>query len=125
MKRKYLVGIILAAAAAVVAFYALDTKQIEYATFARAASTGRMVQVKGVWVKDLPMKYENNTFSFFMQDDSMKVLQVVYEGGKPNNFEISREIVCKGRLMGDHFQANDILTKCPSKYQGTAEEMKQ
>lgn len=124
MKKKYLVGAAIAAAALIVAFFALDTKQIEYGTFARAAETGRMVQVKGTWERQQPTTFENSTFSFFMRDDSARVVQVVYDGGKPNNFEVSREIVCKGRLRGNQFEAKEILTKCPSKYEGTADQLK-
>ena len=124
MKKKYLVGIVLGIVALVVAFFALDTKQIEYGTFSRAAQTGRMVQVKGVWVKDRPTTMDHSTFSFYMRDDSARVMQVTYDGGRPNNFEISREVVCKGRIEGERFVANDILTKCPSKYEGTADQIK-
>ncbi len=124
MKKKYLVGAAIALVALIIAFFTLDTKQIEYGTFAKAAQTGRMVQVKGVWVPAKPTSFENGTFAFYMQDDSARVMLVKYDGGKPNNFEISKEIVCKGKLEGDHFVAKEILTKCPSKYQGTAEQLK-
>jgi cytochrome c-type biogenesis protein CcmE len=124
MKKKYLIGVVLGVAALIVAFFALDTKQIEYGTFARAAETGRMVQVKGVWVKDQPVTMDHSMFTFYMRDDSNRIMQVKYDGGKPNNFEVSREVVCKGKLEGDHFVAKDILTKCPSKYEGTADQIK-
>lgn len=124
MKKKYLVGAAIAIVAMVIAFFVLDTKQIEYGTFTRAAETGRMVQVKGVWVQAQPTSFQNGTFTFYMQDENARVMQVKYDGGKPNNFEVSKEIVCKGKLEGGQFVAKEILTKCPSKYQGTAEELK-
>lgn len=124
MKKKYIFGAALAFIALIVAYYTLDTKQIAYGTFAMAEQTGRMVQVRGTWVKDSEAVFANNQFTFYMRDDSARVMKVVYDGGKPNNFEIAKEVVCKGKVEGAVYHANDILTKCPSKYQPTAEDVK-
>jgi len=124
MKKKYIIGAAVAVAALVIAFFALDTKQIAYGTFDMAQQTGRMVQVRGTWDKEKPTSFDNHTFTFYMRDDSARIMQVTYDGGKPNNFEISKEIVCKGKIQDGAFHATDILTKCPSKYQGTAEDVK-
>lgn len=124
MKKKYLFGVAIAVIGLVVAFFALDMKQIEYGTFTRAAETGRMVQVRGTWVREAPMSFKDAKFTFQMKDDSGSIKQVVFEGGKPNNFEESKELVCKGKLHGETFEAKEILTKCPSKYEGTADQIK-
>jgi len=49
--------------------------------------------------------------------------KVVFEGAKPNNFELADKIVVKGKFDGDHFHASQILTKCPSKYEGKEEDV--
>ncbi|HET7153490.1 MAG TPA: cytochrome c maturation protein CcmE [Candidatus Kapabacteria bacterium] len=124
MKIKYIIGVAVAVVALAIAFFALDTKQIGYGTFATAEETGRAVQVRGTWVRTMPVKAENNTFVFYMRDDSARIMQVTYNGGKPNNFEMSKEVVCKGKVKNGVFSADDILTKCPSKYEATGDDLK-
>jgi cytochrome c-type biogenesis protein CcmE len=45
---------------------------------------------------------------------------------KPNNFETAGElmIVAKGKVKDNVFYADKVLTKCPSKYEGTGEQVK-
>jgi len=44
-------------------------------------------------------------------------LPVVYQGVVPDTFKVGNEIVIEGHLNSDGiFQANTILTKCPSRY---------
>jgi len=52
------------------------------------------------------------------------VEKVVFDGAKPNNFEIANAVVVKGRYEEGYFHANEILTKCPSKYEADAESVK-
>ena len=52
-----------------------------------------------------------------MVDNSGRQMKVVYKGSIPNNFESSTSIVVTGKYQNGVFQATDILTKCPSKYQ--------
>ena len=59
-----------------------------------------------------------------MKDDSGKILQVVFKGAEPNNFELAESIVVKGIYRDDIFYASDILTKCPSKYEGDSTSIK-
>jgi hypothetical protein len=44
------------------------------------------------------------------------IKQVVLHKSKPQDFEKSEQIVLIGKMQGDNFHANDILMKCPSKY---------
>jgi len=55
---------------------------------------------------------ETGRFTFTMVDDLGKMEEVVYDGAKPNNFEIADAIVVKGRFSDGAFHAEDILTKC-------------
>jgi len=48
----------------------------------------------------------------------------VLDGPKPNNFDIATSVVIKGKMTGDFFHATEILTKCPSKYEGQTGAMK-
>ena len=44
---------------------------------------------------------------------------VSYAGIMPGNFEQAESVVAKGIYNGQRFVADDLLVKCPSKYQGT------
>jgi cytochrome c-type biogenesis protein CcmE len=120
MKKRYIVGGLIALAFISLALFSFNSASIEYASFEKAINTGKKVQVMGTWVKEMPSDYnaEKNLFSFFMKDESNKVLKVIYEGSTPNNFEISPNVVVTGKVNNNEFRASDILTKCPSKYEG-------
>jgi len=96
---------------------------VEYSNFSAAESVHKKVQVKGTWVQDRETKFDpdRSVFSFYMVDENGQLEHVVYDGAKPNNFEIADAIVVKGKFHDGSFYAEDILTKCPSKYEGTSE----
>jgi len=99
---------------------------VEYADFTTAERTGKKVQVKGEWIQDMVSGFDADKaqFTFYMKDDNQRVMRVVLEGAKPNNFEIATSVVAKGSFNEDHFHAKEVLTKCPSKYEGDAEAVK-
>lgn len=50
--------------------------------------------------------------------DGKSVLNVIYSGSTPQNFREGIDVVVIGNLIsGDTFKANEILTKCPSKWE--------
>ncbi len=108
-----LIGIVLGA----VNF--LDSN-VEYGDFATAQRTHKKIQVKGEWLKDRQTTFNTSTiqFTFYMKDDSGVVSKVVLDGAKPNNFDLAPTIVAKGKYADGYFHATEILTKCPSKYEG-------
>jgi len=57
-----------------------------------------------------------NYLSFIAVDSVGNSIKVVYKNAKPADMETSDRIVLKGRVQGDHFECQDILLKCPSKY---------
>jgi cytochrome c-type biogenesis protein CcmE len=99
---------------------------VEYTNIYTAMESARTVQVVGEWVKERGTLFDPTTtqFTFHMRDDDGNVMRVEYTGGKPNNFEIATSIVVKGRYTDGLFRAKEILTKCPSKYEGDAESVK-
>ncbi len=99
---------------------------VEYTDFRSAYESGRTVQVEGTWVEDKGAVYNAalNQFTFYMADKNGEQVRVVLEGPRPNNFEIATSVVARGRFISeDEFRSTNVLTKCPSKYEGTAEEM--
>lgn len=126
MKKRYIIGSIIIIAFVALAMKSFDSSKIEYADFSKAKEKGKTVQVIGSWVKEKDYVYnsEKNQFEFYMKDEKNNECYVKYNGAKPNNFDIAPMVVIKGKYESGEFHANEILTKCPSKYEGSAEDMK-
>ena len=127
MKPRYIIGGLIAAIALTVGIYSLDGSKIAYSDLTYAAQSGKRVQVKGTWVKEEPSNYDSraNLFTFTMKDTTGRSVRVLYNNARPNNFELAQSIVVKGRIEGDVMHADEILTKCPSKYEGNVDDLKQ
>jgi cytochrome c-type biogenesis protein CcmE len=126
MKAKMIIGgIVVVVGIALAAMNFLESN-VEYADFAMAEKSHKKVQVKGEWVKEQSSSFDpaKVKFSFYMKDDAQRVVKVVLDGAKPNNFELATSVVAKGTFVDNEFHATEILTKCPSKYEGTSEAVK-
>jgi len=123
MKTKYLIGTIAGLIFLVIAVYSFSLGSVEYADFATALGKGKTVQVIGSWEKDMPYNYDNNNniFQFHLRDEKGGVAKVTFNGSKPNNFDIAPMVVVKGKFENEEFIAKEVLTKCPSKYDGKME----
>lgn len=126
MKKKYIIGLAVAIIFIIIAIISIDSNAIEYANFDEAITSGKTVQVTGSWVKEKPTNYEpeKNLFTFYMKDKQNKEVKVVFEGPKPQNFNIANYFVVTGKYNNNIFYATDILTKCPSKYEGKIDDLK-
>jgi len=91
--------------------------KIEYVNFNDAKTKNKMVEVQGVWQKNKEAKFESNKFTFFMKDKDSTEMKVIFDGARPNNFEVAEGVVVKGKVNNGVFEASEILTKCPSKYE--------
>ncbi len=91
-----------------------------YATFAEARANGQRVKVAGQLSKDKAMHYapevDPNYFSFHIKDGKGEENKVVLLSEKPQDFELSEQVVLTGKMEGDEFVATELLMKCPSKY---------
>ncbi len=125
MKKSTIIGIIIILIFIVVGYMSFSESKIEYSNFKDASATQRKCQVKGVWLKDKDSKFDasSNQFVFYMKDDSNGEMKVVLDGAKPNNFEMAESIVAKGKIKDGYFHATEVLTKCPSKYEGKGEDI--
>ncbi len=126
MNKKYIIGFAIIAVFLVTGFFAFKDSKIEYTSFQGATEMHRTCQVKGSWVKDKESGFDanTNTFTFFMKDEGNNIMKVVLDGSKPNNFEMAESVVAKGRVKDGNFYAKEVLTKCPSKYEGKGEDVK-
>ena len=92
-----------------------------YGTFSQAETSGQKVKIAGELAKDKEMYYnpeeDPNYFSFFIRDAEGEERKVVLLAAKPQDFELSEQIVVTGSMNDDAtFVATDLLMKCPSKY---------
>ncbi len=120
MKNKYIFGGIIVVVFLSLMVYLFTQSNIQYeSNFSKVMEKGRIVKATGHWIreKNYEVNQQDRTFSFFMKDDNGNQMKVVYKGAIPNNFEIAQSIVVTGQYKDGTFQAKDILTKCPSKYQ--------
>jgi len=126
MKPKVIVAVVIIVGALFFGASTFLESNIEYMDFSKAQTVSKIVQVKGKWVKEKDSQYDatKSQFSFYMVDDNQQEVKVVLDGAKPNNFEIATELVAKGRFKDGYFHANELLTKCPSKYEGDGEAVK-
>lgn len=119
MQKMHIIAIV-AIALAVVVFINSGMEFSKISTFEDALNTEQKVKVTGQLSKDKEIYYnpiENaNFFSFYMTDKDGTEKKVVLNAAKPQDFELSEEIVLTGRMEEDVFKASDILLKCPSKY---------
>ena len=118
MRPKTILGLALIAVFGFLVVNSFGQQVAGYEDFAAAAENGRRAHVVGTWVKAQPAAYDPgaNRFSFYMADEQGAVRQVVYANPKPANFEDAEQVVVDGHMDGEVFVAENILVKCPSKY---------
>ena len=121
LKPLHMIGIAIIIMAIVLGYYGLQSALRPYTTsVSEAISTQRGVQLAGFLVPGEQGRYDtNNDFTFSMQDGTGKVVQVIYPKPRPANFEQAISIVAIGHYDAGKraFLADDMLVKCPSKYQ--------
>lgn len=94
-----------------------------YISFAEARRSSGQVQVNGVLAsKDYVLERDRQFLQFDLKDERGEVLTVQYHGVIPGNFDQATSVVAIGRYEGSHFEADQLLVKCPSKYQAEGEQ---
>jgi len=118
MKPKYIVGILIIIIFVVFAAINLSKSLTPYVSLKDAKKSKSIVQVKGQRVPGSEhFDLEKKIFTFKMMDDSGEEFEVIYHGVKPANLEQAEEVVVIGRYIQGRFEADQLLVKCPSKYQ--------
>jgi cytochrome c-type biogenesis protein CcmE len=128
VKKTHIVGILIIAVA-IGAIIGTLYDSSTYANFDTAFNNPNAeFHVIGVLNKEKPTHYDPqnnpNEFTFYMYDNDSLEKKVVLHKTKPQDFERSEQIVIIGQAKGDEFHANQILMKCPSKYEGGSNEFK-
>lgn len=118
MKRSH-IAIIIIIAVAIGAIITTINDASTYVGFQRAQDVpGTKYTVIGYLDKEAPMEYNAraNRFVFTAIDKEGIKSKVFYNQPKPQDFERSEEITMKGFATDTAFVAEEILMKCPSKY---------
>jgi len=90
-----------------------------YVSFQQARATRDAVQVAGKLVQGSDSFEESSSrLLFSIKDDHGDTMRVAYKGLKPGNFHEATQVVAIGRFHGGMLEAEKLLVKCPSKYQG-------
>lgn len=120
MKPKLVVGILAIVGFTSLLMYNFGNSISTYVNFEQAAGM-EGAHVVGTLAKDKPHGFSMKTkqFTFYMKDEAGNVHRVVYPKPKPNNFEQAKRLVVIGKMKQGVFYANDMLMKCPSKYNNT------
>ncbi len=123
MNLKIVVAIVLLAVAAGVGVTSFKRTMTPYIGFKEARSASGLVQVNGKLAdKDYVLKPEEQFLQFKLRDEAGDVMPVEYRGIIPGNFDQAVSVVAIGKFQGDHFEAQQLLVKCPSKYQAEADK---
>ncbi len=128
MKKTHIIGIlVIAAAIFIVIVTAGDASS--YVTFKEAKEMSENGNNKKIHVVGQLTKNEMGeivgikpsedlvAFSFQMVDTNNEVHEVFYNEPMPPDFQKSEQVVVIGSFKENKFIADDILLKCPSKYQ--------
>ena len=126
MKLKYIIIGVIAIGFLALAYYSFDSNKIDYSDFESAKESLKTVQVIGKVDKAQNVIYnsDDNILTFTLIDELNTPEVITFNGPKPNNFDLAPMVVVKGRYESGRFIAKDIMTKCPSKYEGEGSDVK-
>ena len=120
MRRRHLLGLSVIAMFLVFSMVAFQESLTPYVNFAQARATDGSVQVRGVLSSErIAVSDNGKKISFVLRDESGEEAAVTYPGPKPEGLEQASGIVAVGRYRNGTFEAEKLLVKCPSKYQGS------
>ena len=123
MKKGYWIAAALTLAFVGFGLTAFQKTLTPYLSFDEAKKSQGVVQVMGALDKQSD-RYDQTReeLSFDLLDDKGGRMPVVYKGIKPANFKDAISIVAIGRVHEGRVEAEKLLVKCPSKYQGAEVE---
>ena len=123
MKKGYWIAAVMTLAFVGFGLSAFQKTLTPYLSFDDAKKAKGVVQVMGALDKSSD-RYDDKTeqLSFDLIDPNGHHMPVVYRGLRPGNFKDAISIVAIGRFQDGRIEAEKLLVKCPSKYQGAEVE---
>ena len=97
-------------------------KTVDEFTNESKALEGKTVRLSGLLVPNSLRQKEGTQDFLFDLTKAGKTIRVSYTGMLPDSFDSGRDIIAQGNLAENDsvFEATEILTKCPSKYEAKA-----
>ncbi len=123
MRAKYIIGGVIIVAFLIWAGISFNSSLTPYVSIDEAVKSGQTVQVKGERLGEGSFDMQTDNFRFKIKDENGDVVEVIYEGAKPGNFDQASHVVCVGNYRNGAFHAKELLIKCPSKYQEEGAEV--
>jgi len=123
MKKGYWIAAVLTLAFVGFGLTAFQKTLTPYLSFDEASKSKGVVQVMGALDKESD-RYDTSReeLSFQLVDPQGHRMPVQYRGIRPGNFKDAISIVAIGRYREGRIDAEKLLVKCPSKYQGAEVE---
>ena len=123
MKKGYWIAAVLTLAFVGFGVTAFQKTLTPYLSFDEATKSKGVVQVMGALDKQSD-RYDTSReeLSFQLVDPQGHRMPVQYRGIRPGNFKDAISIVAIGRYREGRIDAEKLLVKCPSKYQGAEVE---
>jgi cytochrome c-type biogenesis protein CcmE len=123
MKKGYWIAAALCLAFVGFGLTAFQKTLTPYLSFDEAKKARGVVQVMGALDKQSD-RYDaaKEELSFDLVDPEGRRMAVSYRGIRPGNFKDAISIVAIGRYQDGRIEAEKLLVKCPSKYQGAEVE---
>jgi len=109
----------------------LEETAVYYYTIDEVLKSGHELNEKGIRLSGqvIPgtIRYDSASMSlgFMIRDieKSPATLKITYEGLRPDALNDDTHVIVEGKYRGgDEFQAENLLTKCPSKYESKKQE---
>ncbi len=128
MNAKLIIGLVLIAAFMGLGVFSFVDHQVASVTIADARESNKTVQIQGVidfetvhydvvkqqMTFDLLEKSENANTAV----ENPERVTIIYHGEVPGNFDQAQSVTVIGVSSPEGFVAENMLVKCPSKYQG-------
>ena len=128
MKAKFIVGIVIIVVFVAWGINSFMSTTIKYVSLADVSQSQGVIQVMGKIDFDAVTYDTDNSRLIFeitdLEDESIdRRLKVIYSGLVPGNFEQATSVVARGQYLDGTLVADQLLVKCPSKYQGQEGEI--
>ena len=126
MNKGIVIGLILILGVAVLSMGLFKSTMVNYVSFAEAkGAVDYSVQIMGAPV-DGTMDYDkyDKALEFKMRDTTGSIMPVRFKGPKPEDLNFAMRKATQITAQGSYnrvdrvFDADNLLVKCPSKYQG-------
>lgn len=102
-----------------------STYEVSQAVVAKDNLTGKIILVNGSLVIGTDKWDALNRTLTFKMTDGIATIDVIFTGEKPDIQEgyTNIQVVATGQFDGNVFKAYKMLTKCPSKYEASPEDL--